>query len=34
MSKRHTILPTSTCFFILGAGKIKNAQELKIKISE
>ena len=34
MSKRHNILPTKTNLFISSAGKIKNVQEFKIKLSE
>ena len=32
MSKRNSILPTGTSFFISSAGKIESAQERKIKL--
>ena len=31
MSKRHSILPTRSTFFISSAGKIESVQEFKLK---
>ena len=34
MSKRHSILPTKSSFFISSAGKIENSKEFQIKLFE